>query len=409
MLAPLRLRALLWISVALITHGSLYPWRFVAPASWPAALHDLFGGGMWTGLSDVVGNIVLFVPLGVLGTLLLRERRDALMRRLALSGFVIVGVAFSFGLQVLQICIPSRTAVVSDSVWNTAGLILGIVLASLGTRVTPLLPNAGAGPRPALALAGLWLALEWWPFVPTIDWQHVKDALKPLLLEPKLSLRSVAEVSVSVVVLGYALRSLPRPALWTAATVAAAAVGKLVIVDASLSISHVIGFGIGLVLAALLAVRRETVATQLTALLALAWFTIDALHPYSLMADPHRFHALPFAAMLEGSMESNALALLWNLFWIGAIMVPASTLGGRPGTFAVGLSLWVLLLELLQRWLPQRTADITPTLLPWLWVLLWPGEAHLLGSNRRADAPRAHREPAARSGAPARHRQTDTG
>ena len=52
------------------------------------------------------------------------------------------------------------------------------------------------------------------------------------------------------------------------------------------------------------------------------------------------------------------------------LLVLAAELGARPAPLAVVLSLWLLLLELLQVWLPGRVADITPALLPWFWVAL---------------------------------------
>jgi hypothetical protein len=36
------------------------------------------------------------------------------------------------------------------------------------------------------------------------------------------------------------------------------------------------------------------------------------------------------------------------------------------------LSGWALLLELLQMLLPERIADSTPLLLPWVWLLVLP-------------------------------------
>src|SRR6185369_13596410 len=39
--------------------------------------------------------------------------------------------------------------------------------------------------RLPLTFIVLWLLLQWWPIVPRLDWQHIKDALKPLLLYPR--------------------------------------------------------------------------------------------------------------------------------------------------------------------------------------------------------------------------------
>ena len=176
-------RWLALLCAVLVTHGSLYPWRFQWPgslaAAWSRLMHQ---SSWWTGLGDVAGNVVLFVPVGLLGLMLFDASRLGSLQRglLVLVG----GVVFAFALQVAQLFVPARDAALSDVVWNTLGLVLGLLLASVVSR---LLRGTAFTLRLPMALVGLWLALEWWPFVTTIDWQHIKDALKPLLLTPRWS------------------------------------------------------------------------------------------------------------------------------------------------------------------------------------------------------------------------------
>ena len=175
--APVQVRALIALCVVLITHGSLYPWDIKVPPSFAQAFADLLAQrSWWSNFGDVVGNVALFVPLGALWVW---AREGAPRARLRDWGLMFIGsVGFAFALQVLQIYVPERDAALSDVLWNTVGQALGVVLA-LGLRL-PLRAAAtrvGAAQRSPLALVALWLALEWFPFVPTIDWQHVKDAL----------------------------------------------------------------------------------------------------------------------------------------------------------------------------------------------------------------------------------------
>jgi VanZ family protein len=123
-------RAARWLAlscVVLITLGSLYPWHFALPASLDAAWgHLMSRRPWWTGLRDVVGNVVLFVPVGALGLALLRPSRvPVLLGAVLVIG---VGVAFAFGLQVAQIFVPKRDAAWSDVVWNTLGVLGGLLL-----------------------------------------------------------------------------------------------------------------------------------------------------------------------------------------------------------------------------------------------------------------------------------------
>lgn len=364
------LRWLALLCVVLVTHGSLYPWRFEWPAR-PAAAwaHMMQQTSWWTGLGDVVGNVVLFVPVGVLGLLVLEHAslRPALRTALVLCG----GVAFAFALQVAQIFVPARDAALSDVAWNALGLASGMLLARVARTVAARgWMHAGSTLPLPMLLAGLWLALEWWPFVPTIDWQHVKDALKPLLLAPRWNGWRAIEVALSLLVVAQALRDSAHRAVLLAGLVALAALGKLFISGQSLSLSHAVGWVAGLLVAAAwwrIPARR---AVHLAVWLALAWFTLDELRPFTPAASSSPFHWIPFVVLLEGSLIVNTAALTWNLFWLGAVMVFARQLGARMGALAIVLGLWALLLEGAQTWLPGRVADITPALLPAFWWLL---------------------------------------
>jgi VanZ family protein len=374
------------LCVLLVTHGSLYPWQFQWPASfgeaWMQMMHQ---ASWWTGLGDVVGNVVLFVPVGALGWLLLEGARARPALRLGL--LFVGGVAFAFALQVAQIFVPARDAALSDMVWNTLGLALGLPLPALARRAG-LRSGAGLAHQAPLWLALLWLALEWWPFVPTIDWQHIKDALKPLLLAPSWSTWRTLEVALSLVVLAHGLRGLPRRGANLLVLVALAGLGKLFIHGQALSLSHAVGWLLGLVGAGLawrVAERRATLCLLWASLL---WFTLDELRPFTLADTPSVFQWLPFVAALQGSLISNTAALIWNLFWLGAVMLFAQHLGARMGITAVALGLWTLLLEGLQTWLPGRIADITPALLPLLWLLLLRGAEPAMGRNGQRNPPR---------------------
>lgn len=122
--------ALVCVVVAL---GTLYPWRFAMPASFSAAWHHAtHRPSLWTGTRDVIVNLALFVPIGALGFDLLRASRWSLPSRAALvlgAGFV-----FAFALQVGQIFVPRRDAAWSDVVWNTAGLVAGVLIAMTSRR-----------------------------------------------------------------------------------------------------------------------------------------------------------------------------------------------------------------------------------------------------------------------------------
>lgn len=363
-------RATRWLAllcVLLVTHGSLYPWHFAWPASLSLAWNHMMNQRTWwTGGGDVVGNVVLFVPVGVLGWALLRPSRLPMLLRILLV--VGVGAAFAFALQVAQLFVPRRDAVWSDVVWNTLGLLSGVLFAAPLLRL-PLGRLRVHGWRLPLAFVVLWLLLQWWPFVPRLDWQHIKDAFKPLLLYPQWRTPTAVEAALSLGLVGLLLQPLRHRALWLVALPLAAALGTLIVDGRVLTLSRSAGWLCGLLLAWQAWRLPPRISAVLGASTALLWFTFDQLRPFQFGESLEAFQWVPFAALLKGSLRANTLALAWQLFWLGAVIVLLYGIGVRAVAGALALSVWALLLELLQMWLPGRVADITPALLPWLWCL----------------------------------------
>jgi len=392
--APLRRwRWLLAVCLLLVIHGSLYPWHFERNVSIPAAWAEMWAeADVWTSLGDVVGNLVLFVPVGLLAARAWPGRGARAMP------IFVLGALFALALQVLQFWVPERSPAWSDVLWNSVGLALGQAMAALAARWRP---QAGSGrsslASPVLVMAALWLAIEWWPFLPTIDFQHVKDALKPLLLTPHWNPRSFVEAAVSLAVVAQLARGMRARAVLLVALVAAAAFGKLFLHGQVLSLPHVAGWCAGWLMAPLLWRLPPRAATWVSLALALGWFTFDELRPFAWSDEASSFSWIPFVASLRGSLISNTLALCWQLFWLGGALLAGRALGARTGPLACALAGWAFALEWQQAWLPGRVADITPAVLPLLWWLAVP-----LLEARGASAPGQQPVPPRQAHAPSR-------
>ena len=122
------------LCVALIVYASLYPmkgWRLPPGAD----LVDLMRlpWQRWITGFDTTSNLLGYLPLGMLLTFAsLRERDGA---STAVLKVLVLGAALSYCMEVLQQFVPMRVPSLLDWVLNTAGTLLGAVLAVVLDRL----------------------------------------------------------------------------------------------------------------------------------------------------------------------------------------------------------------------------------------------------------------------------------
>jgi len=358
--------ALLCGLALLIVYGSLYPFDIAKPE--PDALRRLFHD--WTLIStrgDMLGNLALFVPWGLAGMLTVAPRRGA---RRALFVTAFAGFVLALACQIAQLWVPSRSAALADVVWNMLGVAAGLVLGREALRRMAVNAGASAASIAAAGLLGAWLLAYWLPLVPSIDLQLLKDNLKAVLNVGAFSFGAFMPALAMALMSGYLLGRLVgiRASLvGLPAWLALAAVGKLFIHAAHVDISSPLGFIAG---AALWWASPWVDAQRRTAIVALvliAAYTVQGLSPFEFRDIPEAFSWSPMAAMLEGSMLSNAQALVDSVLIFTSFLYLVQISGGRPAVASLGLAVWVLGIEMVQIFIVSRTADIT---LPLLVILL---------------------------------------
>lgn len=350
---------ILLVLALLIAYGSLYPGDFTAPQ--PNALLALLTDWRWfTSLSDVLGNVVLFFPLGVAGALV--GRRDVGATR-HYAWFFVASIVFSFLLQVTQVWLPSRSAALADVIWNITGVALGVAAGHMmKARSHQDVRVSHTASFIPVAILGLWICAELLPLVPALDWQKIKDALKPLLLEFNLSLSATLLHAAGAMVAGSVLAVLVRrPAAWLAALLVLVLVGKLLIVNLTLDASLIAGF-VGAYIGFVIFSRRGAKLFDVAFWLLLAAWSIAVITPFS-PAPGGVFNPIPFATMLRGAMETSAQGLAQSLFIYSALLWLVQKMRGNLLGAAMGLAIWATLLELTQMTLLGRTADVTEPLL----------------------------------------------
>jgi len=340
------MRFLLLLVLALIGYGSLYPFEFIArPDGLDEALKLFTQPSLRMQRGDLIGNLLLFVPHGFLSALAARSTPNPGRTSLRHAA---IGILVAVALQIAQIWLPSRVPALGDAIINTAGLALGLLFGMLALRVRPALADSRhAATFVPLLLMLAWVAYQWFPLVPTLDWQNVKNALKPLLLAPQ-----VDPVRIFATVVSWAaffklwdlLATGPRSAVLQAFGGITILSAKLVILGASISLSNVIGLGLALV------------AILFT-------LFVSGLQPFVPSGAPDSFAWMPFTGMLEGSMGTNLANLLEKTFLYGAAVLFMHRHGARPIAAAIAVALCLATIEAAQLFLPGRTAESTDPVL----------------------------------------------
>lgn len=360
-------RWLVFATVLLILYGSLFPFRF-------SSLRHVDLWALVTGLGfarasrgDVVANLLLYVPLGLCLMLAWPARWSRF------KGFVwavLLGSLLSLCIELLQVHASSRVSSLTDLTLNAAGTAIGalaaIVYLAIGSTIRiPGLASARPDPVP-LALIALWLAFRLAPFVPTIDWQKYKDALKPLLLTPELAWLDVLRYLVGWLVVGYAVRQVWRreyalPAL--AIIVGLVLVGRVVVVGKTLSASEVAALVVCVPLAAVLIVIPDRKRALALALMLVGIIVVSGLKPFTLQVSPQSFSWVPFMSSLNDNLEVNYSVLLEKCFWYFALIWLLARRGLGVAVAAFATAFLLALIEIAQLWIPGRSAEITDPLL----------------------------------------------
>jgi glycopeptide antibiotics resistance protein len=359
------------LCLLVVTHGSLFPWLFAAPASWPLALRQMLVERLWwTGLGDAIANVLLFMPVGAFGMLL----GDGSARTPVARGVrVMLGSGvFALALQVAQLWLPERTAALSDVLWNVVGTAAGLLLApALRPGVERVARSRLLAHHVALTMGALWLAAQCWPLMPAHNLRHAFTALRPLMRRPELNLVVVCTTALSLAVALALARGVRRRWLFGLLLVAAALCGQLLMRHLELTPSLLIGWVAGLVLGqALLRLQAQTWA-RVVMVLALTGIVFASFTPWQWSAEPGDFHWIPLLAPLQAARVVHTLELIWAAFWCGALMLGARALGWHGTASAVVLTVLVLVVEVAQRWQPGQLADITPVVLPAIWWWVW--------------------------------------
>jgi VanZ family protein len=343
--------------VVLIVYGSLYPFDFGAPANVAASVRTLFTTfTIWTSRGDVLGNVGLFIPYGIVGMF----ARPAYSTRARVIFTIAGGLAIALLIQVAQIWVVSRSAVMADVLWNAVGLTMGIVaalaLGSAPARISVAIAPAGLV---SLSLLTLWLLSELAPLVPSLDLVGIRRSLRFLRSPPAVDPVEAFYVAARVILAGRLIATVVTPKrsfLVLAAAVIAVIGGKALVVGLTLNWTTLAGLLSGALVWRVLSHGGKMPNPWLIVGVVSAAYTAHALAPFNLRS-ADGFSWIPFATVLEGGMLNNLRALASATFLIGGTIWLMSSQSTLVATVVVAAA--ALLLEVAQIWIDGRTAGTT--------------------------------------------------
>lgn len=365
---------LLWLlTVAVIYYGSLYPFQLQPLENPSRAIAYLLGTiGEWDKPGDLLSNILLYIPLGLFGMLVLRDRLPV---GLAVLLATLAGTALSCSVEFLQYYAEYRNPTCGDIYANTIGSAVGATAGLLASRhfqpawLAPLLLH----PRAVLLLA-LWLGARLYPYAPTIDLHKYWRALKPLVLAPELPPTELLRYLVAwlfVAALIHACYGAQRWKLAFALFATGFFAAKLLITNLVVKPADLLGcLGAGLLWLSCLA--RVHARYLILSLPYLGLLLLTLLAPFSFSDFQLRDYGwIPFKSLMHGSIGVNVQsfceksALYGGMIWLLAR-------GGFSLYVATFLSTGLLFLcSYAQTFLPGRSAEITDVLIALLMGLVF--------------------------------------
>lgn len=379
-------RWLLAAVVTLILYGSLFPFEFDTLSGQTIFQIATSLAFKRASRGDVIANLLLYMPFGLCMTLALPRRLYAIaVLVLTVAG----GVLCSLGIEMAQTLESARVASLTDVLLNAAGTGIGCAVAliyrSLGTHLRiPGLAERRPAPVP-LGFLLLWLSYRLAPFVPSFDWQKIKDSLQPLL-DPELDGFAAFRFLVGWLVIAYAVRRMWHREYAVAVLVALAVgtqLGRVMVVGKSVNPAELIAL---VALLALLPPMRRLAVPRRLLLLSLALVAIivvQGLEPWRFDAEAHAFSWVPFKNSLSDALEVNISVLIEKCFWYASLVWLLAQRSGALWARACGVALLVGAIEFVQMWLPGRSAEITDPLL----VLAAAGLLYVIGVDERWRRP----------------------
>lgn len=392
------MRRLLLAYTALAVYGSLFPW---AALRWPESpVGALFVASLMSpqSASDVLFNLIIYIPLGLLMVRALGPMRADTAHLVCVG---MAGMALSLTLESVQAFVPGRSCSLVDVGTNTIGAVAGAMLGTLerfsgewGRRLAAWRRvHLERGPLATLGalVVCAWMVTQLSPFVPAPSISNLRNGLSPLWQalhgNGSLSTLQWLNYTFSIFAICIVARRVIKPSFpsWAIYLALGAVLAlKVPILGRQLYPEALAGWLCGCALAALFYRKRPSLTLAASAaLIAAACARLrlgsgDALHPMEWIPFKGQMASLSGVADVAGAAWPYLLVLFVVLLKRHKAMAkstkntpfrprPLSTLLITGGGL---ITLYALVLELLQTNVPGRYPDVTdPVVAALAWLL----------------------------------------
>jgi len=356
--------AILWmlaLTVLFMIYASLYPFEFDFSRFATLERKDWMRSLSWRrpARTDLIANLLFYLPFGALVTMLTPQRWGAL-RRVA---FVLAcGTLLSLLIEGAQFATRYRDPSITDVTMNgsSAGLAAILALCARGLGLRPSLPELRA-PRPdivALLLIALWLAFHAVPFMPTARFVFVFRA--PLrMIDVHWSSAAFAGFFAGYLLLAAAMRHLLRPSSFWPVFVACAAgsiLARILFRNHQLQINECAGLLLALPVIWQMTHSGERLAFRHAAFWAAPAFLFFSLAPFAFSAAAPSFEWLSVPPLISRNEVEPGLFEL-AFFFIGAVWL-LNEAGLQLGRVTLAMLLIAGLMEIAQAWQVDQGAQL---------------------------------------------------
>ena len=357
----------LFLVLALLLYGSLYPWHFHFVRNldpFQILLHSRIAEWNRYIFRDVVLNVLIYIPLGTAAFLVFVRRASAAT---AFVAAVALGLAFCVSIELIQAYVPGRDTSFSDIECNTLGTVAGAALAWIFQPVFDRRTvHFGA---PGLFLMAIWAGYQLIPFFPALSRTRVR-AIVMLFMQSHPSAVDIWVSAAEWFAVAMALQGIfgRLPAVWLAEAMICLPM-RLIIAGRTLGLNEVIGAALALLLWSGLGSRfRLTVALTML----FSAIVLRELQPFRFAAAPRPFSWVPFRATLGSEPLNGLIVLCRKAFDYGAAiwLLRAAKMPYIVAGAAMAVALAIL--EFGERYLPGRQPEITDAVVAALMALaLW--------------------------------------